>query len=86
MKRKARKESGRVYSKFYDPENGWYIVQYWNDWSDYRDGWRNWNNDSTKKQPKSLKTEHWGNWKGAINFSEKIKRLLNRRKLRKFKH
>ena len=86
MKRKDRKESGRTYSKYYDPEMGEYYVQYWDDWNDHRDGWRNWNSDSTKKQPKKLKTEHWGNWKGCQNFNQKIKRLLLRRKSRRVKY
>ena len=38
--KKIRKESGRRYNKFYDPENGWYYIIYWNDWIDHRDGAR----------------------------------------------
>jgi len=38
---KTRRESGRSYNKFYDPENGLYNTQHWDDWNDYRDGQRN---------------------------------------------
>ena len=37
---KTRRESGRSYNQFYDPEIGAYNVQYWDDWNDHRDGMR----------------------------------------------
>jgi hypothetical protein len=46
---KARRESGRSYNKFYDPENGFYNETYWDDWNDHRDGMRErYGNDRTR--------------------------------------
>lgn len=80
--KKVRKESGRVYNKFYDPENGMYNEQYWDDWNDYRDGWRGVNHDNTKLQPTDINTERWCDT-SRKKYNSKIKMLLNRRKLRK---
>lgn len=46
---KTRRESGRSYNKFYDPENGAYNETYWDDWNDHRDGMRDrFGNDRTR--------------------------------------
>lgn len=85
MKRKkVRRESGRRYSKFYDPENGFFFMQYWDDWLDYRDGYRSTYTDSTKKQPKQISKERWCNGDfHKVSVNKKIDKLLNRRKVRK---
>lgn len=85
MRKRVRRESGRTYSKFYNPEEGEYNVQYYNDWNDHRDGMRNAFVDMTKKQPKNIKQEHWVAVPYA-NFNEKIKKLLIRRKIKKGKN
>ncbi len=77
--RKVRRESGRKYNKFYNPEQGQYNKQYWDDWTKERDGHRNINKDNTKIQPKHLSKERCGDLK-KVTFNSKIKRLLLRRK------
>lgn len=68
MNKKQKRESGRKYNKYYDPEKGEYNEQYWDDWIDYRDGYRDLN-DQTLKKPNGLKQGHWGNIK---NKNKKI--------------
>lgn len=79
--KKIRRESGRSYNKFYDPEKGYYFEQYWDDWNDHRDGFRNAGYDGKKIAPDHLKKERWGI--SETNRNKKLKKLLNRRKLRK---
>lgn len=80
---KTRRESGRAYNKFYDPEHGFYNEQYWDDWNDHRDGFRYAGFDKTKISPKHLKTEHWG--LKQSNTNSKLNKLNRRRKLMKNK-
>jgi hypothetical protein len=80
---KVRKESGRKYNKFYNPEIGEYNEQYWNDWIDYRDGFRNTNSDYTKIKPKFIKNEHWP--ENNFNRNKKLKTQNKIRKYKKFK-
>ena len=77
---KKRRESGRTYNKFYDPENGAYNEQRWDDWGDYRDGERNLS-DQTIKRPKYLRQGRW-TWRSELLGTgyKKIKKLLLRRK------
>jgi len=77
-KRRVRKESGRKYNKFYNPELGQYYMIYWDDWQDYRDGQRDAYSDSTLKQPKCLSLGHWGR-KPVPSINKRIYRLLERR-------
>jgi len=78
---KKRRESGRVYNKFYDPDNGYYNKQYWDDWIDHRDGFRNISSDGTKKKPNYIKTQHWSN--KILSRNKKINNEINIRKARK---
>ena len=77
--RRTRKESGRKYNKFYDPEEGEYNGFEYDDWIDYRDGQRDFFKDKTKLQPKNIKKGHWG-FQEFENFNKKLKKLLKRRK------
>ena len=78
---KTRRESGRSYNKFYDPEQGYYNQQYWDDWNDHRDGFRDVASDTTKKKPKHIKTEHWSG--RILSRNKKIRKLNNIRKAKK---
>lgn len=84
MRKRVRRESGRTYNKIYNPEEGAYNVQYWDDWNDYRDGMRCAFMDMTKKQPKNIKKEHWTSY-AIPGINEKIKKLLRRRQIKKGK-
>ena len=87
VRRKVRRESGRQYTKFYDPENGYFFQQYWDDWLDYRDGFRSTYSDNTKLQPKQIHKERWCNGDfHKVSVNKKIRMLLNRRKARKVKN
>jgi hypothetical protein len=45
-----KRKSGRVLSKYYDPDNGAYYMIYWNDWNDWRDSMRSFEWDKTKSR------------------------------------
>ena len=83
---RTRRGSGRTYNKIYDPENGAYNEQHWDDWNDHRDGMRNLS-DNTKKRPKHLHKERWCWHRDLLgkNYA-KIKRLLLRRKSIEYKN
>lgn len=76
---KTRRHQGRVHNKFYDPEKGAYNEYHWDDWKERRDGLR----DTTDK--KLIKHEHscFSEWNEVKRFNTKLKKLINRRKLRK---
>lgn len=79
---KTRKESGRKYNKFYNPEKGEYYEQYWDDWIDHRDGFRNIGKDLTKKQPTNINKEHYGNKRASKNKKiHKQNKIRQKRKL-----
>ena len=78
---KTRRESGRHYNKFYDPEHGFYNQQYWDDWNDYRDGFRDVASDTTRKKPKHIKKEHWSD--KVLNRNERIRKKQRIRQTRK---
>ena len=104
-KQKDRRESGRVHNKFYDPENGCYNEQYWDDWNDHRDSFRSGRYPDADRKMIKRKSEannrkipimytlkyHLGEYfddgfKKIHDNNEKLKRLLNRRKLMKTKN
>lgn len=78
--RKRRRESGRKYNKFYDPENGFYYEQYWDDWNDYRDSSRDLSSDTTLFKPERVGSGHWYS-KPLTDRNKKNLRLLKRRRL-----
>ena len=80
---KQRREQGRLYNKFYDPENGFFNQQFWSDWIDRRDGFRNANHDRTLKSVKVMKKGHWG--RNITHNNRKIDKMLIIRKLRRTK-
>lgn len=84
MNKKVRRESGRKYNKYYDPENGAYYSVYWNDWLDHRDGFRKAYTDKTMYAPKKLSVGHWS-FKPRIEHNIKLNKLLQRRRLQKKK-
>ena len=81
---KTRRESGRAYNKYYDPEEGAYNEQYWDDWNDHRDGFRDVGRDRTKFTPKHIAKEHWRDEPRHDN--RKLTKLKIRRHYKKNKH
>ena len=84
MKTKDRRNSGRVTTVIYKPNEFPYEMTYWNDWQDYRDGFRN-------ALDKSLFVNKYfqhaflfeGGKEELIKRNNKLKKLLKRRKLMK---
>lgn len=80
--RKKRRESGRTYNKFFDPDNGFYNEQYWDDWTDYRDGMRNIHRDNTLLKSDDVKARVVDN-RVVDNRNKKLLKLLKRRRAMK---
>ena len=55
--------------------------RYYNEWINYRDGTRSWMNDRTKLKTKDMERE----WSELKKWNCKLKRLLVRRKERRYK-
>ena len=83
LTKKQRRESGRRYNKFYDPEQGFYHCQYWDDWNDYRDGHRQANVDMTLRPVRFYQKDRWG--KELADNGRKIRKMLYRRKRKLYK-
>jgi hypothetical protein len=81
--RKQRRHDGRNRNKEYNPEQGFYNEQYWDDWNDYRDGQRDINSDPTLKKPKHLLQRLWDD--NRFDPNKKIHKLLKRRRRMKSK-
>jgi len=66
MRTKAKRQSGRKYTKIYDPVNVPYEEVYWDDWDDWRDGFRDQPKDkklilAEKRRRQAKKLKRCGN-------------------------
>jgi len=80
--RKDRRNSGRVITKIYHPEDHPYEFVYWDDWKDHRDGLRNPIDKTQLRNPNC----YWSDQYDIEKYNAKNKKMLKRREAMKNAH